>query len=71
MKFNNDTNPKSIVADEGKHIRLKDDVYKEAHKDEHGFDIEEHFPHYSTIIYVPDIFTEEHMNELYIEEDIK
>lgn len=59
------TKPKMIVADKGKHIRGKDDVY---FVDENTG--EEHFPHYSTTIFVPDNFTEEEMNELYVEEDI-
>jgi hypothetical protein len=50
-----------IVADEGKHIREKNDVY---YKNEE----EEHFPYYSTTVFVPDTFTEEQMNELYVEE---
>ena len=61
MKLFNYTKPKMIVADEGKHIRSKDDVY---YKNEE----EEHFPYYSTTIFVPDTFTEEQMNELYVEE---
>ena len=63
MKLFNYTKPKMIVADEGKHIRSKDDVY---YKNEE----EEHFPYYSTTIFVPDTFTEEQMNELYVEEAI-
>lgn len=59
------TKPKMIVADEGKHIRSVDDVYYK--NEETG---EEHFPYYSTTIFVPDSFTEEQMNELYVEEDI-
>ncbi len=59
------TKPKMIVADEGKHVREVNDVY---YVDaETG---EEHFPYYSTTIFVPDTFTEEQMNELYVEEDI-
>lgn len=65
MQFFNYTNPKMIVADEGKHIRDKNDVY---FKDEETG--EEHFPYYSTTIFVPDSFTEEQMNELYVEEII-
>ena len=66
MQFFNYTKPKMIVADEGKHIRSKDDVY---HKDEETG--EEHFPHYATTIFVPDSFTEEQMNELYVEEPME
>ena len=63
MKFFDYTIPKMIVAEKGKQIREKNDVY---YKNEE----EEHFPHYSTTIFVPVSFTEEQMNELYIEEDI-
>ena len=66
MRLFDYTKPKMIVADEGKHIRSVDDVYYI--NQETG---EEHFPHYSTTIFVPDDFTEEMMNELYIEEEVK
>ena len=65
------TKPKMIVADEGKHIRSVDDVYTPEHIDEEGNLVHEHFPYYSTIIFVPDNFTEEEMNELYVEEIIE
>ena len=65
------TKPKMIVADEGKQIRDKKDVYVPEHKDEEGNIVPEHFPYYSTTIFVPDNFTEEQMNELYIEETIE
>lgn len=65
------TKPKMIVADEGKHIRDKKDVYVPEHKDEEGNIVPEHFPYYSTTIFVPDNFTEEQMNELYVEETIE
>lgn len=61
MKLFTYTKPRMIVADEGKQIRAKNDVY---FKDEDG----EHFPHYATTIFVPDMFTEEQMNEEYVEE---
>ena len=64
------TKPKMIVADKGKHIRNKTDVYTPEYVDENGQVIEEHIPAYSTTIFVPDSFTEEQMNELYIEEEI-
>lgn len=64
------TKPKMIVADEGKQIRNKDDVYVAEHIDEEGNKVEEHIPYYSTTIFVPDSFTEEEMNELYVEENI-
>lgn len=66
MKLFTYTKPKMIVSDEGKHIRSVDDVY--CIDKETG---DEHFPYYSTTIFVPDTFTEEMMNELYIEEKIE
>ena len=71
MKLFSYTKPKMIVADERKHIRDKQDVYVPEHKDEEGNIVPEHFPHYSTTIFVPDDFTEEQMNELYVEETIE
>ena len=62
------TKPKMIVADEGKQIRSADDVYVPEHYDKEGNLIEEYTPYYSTTIFVPDTFTEEMMNELYVEE---
>lgn len=64
------TKPKMILADEGKHIRDINDVYIPEHIDNEGHTIPEHFPYYATTIYVPDNFTEEKMNELYVEESI-
>ena len=64
------TKPKMIVAEKGKHIRGIDDVYVAEYVDEEGNIIPEHFPHYSTTIFVPDNFTEIQMNELYVEENI-
>lgn len=61
-----------IVAEENKQIRDKNDIYEPEHIDEEtGEIIPEYIPYYSTIIYVPTNFTEELMNELYIEEEIK
>lgn len=70
MIFFNYTTPKMIVAEEGKHIRAINDVYVPEHYDEEGNLVEEHFPHYSTTIFVPDMYTEEMVNEDYVEEDI-
>ena len=60
-----------IVADKGKQIRSKDDVYVAEHVDEEGNIVPEHFPYYSTTIFVHDTFTEGQMSELYIEEDLE
>lgn len=69
MKFLNDITPKRIVADEGKHIRSKNDVYVPEYYDKEGNLVEEHIPYYTDAVYVPDSFTKEEMNELYVEED--
>lgn len=60
-----------IVAEANHHIRSIDDVYTPETKDEEGNVIPEHIPYYATEIYVPNSFTEEQMNELYVEEDIQ
>lgn len=70
MKIYDYTKPRMLVADEGKHIRDKNDVYIPEHTDEEGNIIPEHIPYYSTTIYVPDNFTEEQMHELYVEKNI-
>lgn len=64
------TRPKMIVADEGKQIRAINDIYVAEHTDEEGNLIPEHFPYYATTIFVPDSFTEEQMNEEYVEEEM-
>lgn len=69
MRYFDWTKPKMIVADKGKHIRSVDDVYVAEYVDEEGNVVPEHIPYYSTTIFVPDSFTEEQMNELYVEED--
>lgn len=70
MKFFNYTKPKMIVADEGKQIRERNDVYVPEHTDKEGNVVEEHFPYYTTVIFVPDSYTEEQMNQDYVEENI-
>lgn len=71
MIFFSYTTPRMIVAEEGKHIRAKNDVYEAEHYDEEGNLIPEHIPHYSTTIFVPDMYTEEMANEDYVEENIE
>ena len=72
MQLINWTKPKMIISDEGKWIRDVNDVYVAEHIDEQtGELIPEKIPHYSTTIFVPDNFTEEQMNELYVEETIE
>ena len=70
MRYFGYTKPKMIVADEGKHIRSVNDVYVPEHVDEEGNVVSEHFPYYATTIFVPDSFTEEQMNQEYVEEEI-
>lgn len=70
MKFFDYTMPKMIVADEGKHIRSKNDVYIPEHYDEEGNLIEEHTPYYATTIFVPNSYIEEDIIKDYVEEDI-
>ena len=70
MKYFSYTKPQMIVAEEGKQIRAVNDVYVAEHTDEEGNLVEEHFPYYTTVIFVPDSFTEEQMNEEYVEENI-
>ena len=62
MKIVEKNGLKKIVADDGKKIRSIDDVY---YKDENG---EEHYPYYTTIIYLANNFDISKINELYIEE---
>lgn len=71
MKFFNHTRPKMVIADEGKHFRDKSDVYIPEYVSDKGNLIPEHYPTYSTFAFVPDMFTEEMMYELYVEEEIK
>lgn len=70
MRLIIDETPHKIIAEEGKQIRSKDDIYIPAHYDEEGNFIEEYFPYYSTVIYVPNSITEEAMNNMYIEEQV-
>jgi hypothetical protein len=70
MKLFSYTKPKMIVADEGKQIRAINDIYVAEHTDEEGNLVPEHFPYYATTIFVPESFTEEQMNEEYVEEDM-
>ena len=70
MKLFSYTKPKMIVADEGKQIRAINDIYVAEHTDEEGNVVPEHFPYYATTIFVPDSFTEEQMNQEYVEEEM-
>lgn len=71
MKLINYTNPRILIADEGKHFRDKNDVYKEAYIDENGNQVEEHSPYYMTMCFPGiQIQTLEQAQEIYIEEDL-
>ena len=70
MQLLKHTKPNMIIANEGKHIRNINDVYVPEHTDEEGNLVPEHEPEYSTVLFVPPTFTEEQMNELYVEEEI-
>lgn len=73
MKLINYTNPRLLIADEGKHIRRKDDVYISEHKDkETGEIIPEHNPYYATVIFPAiELNAIEKCEEVYVEEEIK
>lgn len=65
------TTPAMVIADKGKKLRDVNDVYKEAYIDEEGNEIEEHLPHYSDVVFIPNTLTEEQVKELYVEEEIE
>lgn len=72
MKLINYTQPRLLIADEGKHFRDKNDVYVPEHKDEEGNIIPEHFPYYMTMCFPAEqIQTLEEALEIYIEEEMK
>lgn len=69
MTFIGYSNPKILIADEGKHIRAINDVYEAAHVDEEGNEIPEHFPYYSDMIFVAsDTKSLEECQSMYVEE---
>lgn len=59
-----------LLADEGKHIRVKNDVFVPAYYDKDGNWVEDYFPYYFIEAYVPKKVNEENMYESYVEEDI-
>lgn len=61
--------PAMIIADEGKHIRNTNDVYKPAYVDERGIYIEEHFPEYHDVIFIPNDMPDDVIKEIFTEED--
>ena len=68
MKIIETEKMKRLEADEGKKIRSVNDVYKEAYIDEEGNQVEEHFPYYTTLIFLPKSISNEEIEKMYIEE---
>lgn len=66
MEIRNYGKKKILIANENKHIRDINDVYKAATETE-----QEHKPYYATIIFLADNFDDSKLNELYIEEEMK
>ena len=72
MEFIGRTKPKLLIADEGKQLRDKKDVYISEHIDEMGNIVPDHTPYYSTLIFLGDqINSLEDCKELYTEEEVK
>ena len=65
------TTPAMVIAGRGKKLRDVNDVYKEAYVDEEGIEHEEHLPHYTDVVFIPNSLTEEQVKELYVEEEIE
>ena len=66
------TKPNLLIADEGKQIRSRNDIYMPAKYDEQGNLIEEEkIPYYSTLIFLADNFDTSKIDELYVEEEIE
>lgn len=58
-----------LVADKGKILRAKNDVYVPEYIDENGNRIDEHIPYRTSVVFLSSIITEEEARNLYIEED--
>ena len=71
MEIRSYGNKKILIADTNKHIRSINDVYEPARIDEEGNKIEEHFPYYTSILFLADNFDENELSNLYIEEEIE
>lgn len=65
------TKPAMVIAEKGKKLRDKNDVYIAAYVDEEGNEIPEHVPYYTDVIFIPNNLTEEEVKELYTEEQIE
>ena len=59
---------KKLEAEEGKQLRTIDDIYVPAHIDEEGNQVEEYFPYYTTLIYLPKSISNEEIEKMYVEE---
>lgn len=70
MQFFDYSKPKLLIADKGKMLRSKNDVYVPAKYDEQGNIIEpEQLPYYASVIFLGEqITTLEQCKELYVEE---
>lgn len=70
MQFFDYSKPKLLIADKGKMLRSKNDIYVPAKYDEQGNIIEpEHLPYYASVIFLGEqINTLEQCKELYVEE---
>lgn len=69
MNYIKHTTPRLLIADEGKKIRSRSDVYMPEHKDEEGNLISEHKPYYASVIFPSEqIQTLEEINSIYVEE---
>lgn len=73
MNYIKHTTPRLLIADEGKKIRSRSDVYMPEQKDEDGnVIVDEHKPYYSSVIFLGEqIQTLEQINSIYIEEVIE
>ena len=71
MQFFDYSKPKLLIADKGKMLRSKNDIYVPAKYDEQGNIIEpEHLPYYASVIFLGEqINTLEQCKELYVEEE--
>lgn len=59
---------KKLIADEGKQLRSINDVYEKSYVDENGNEIEEHYPSYSTTIFLPKNINDNDILNMYVEE---
>ena len=71
MQYVGHSKPKLLIASEGKQLGDINDVYRPAKYDENGLIEPEHFPYYSSVIFLGDQITSlEECKKIYIEEDM-